>query len=436
MSANDLVITPFFLGMFLVFAYLARPFVSNRETKKYFFPALLLKFLGAISLGLLYQFYYGGGDTFNYFEQSEWIQKAFAKDPYLGFSILLEEGGVRVPHTYEFTNQIWYYKDPSSFFIVKLVAFFNLFTFQTYSSTALFFALFGFSGLWALFSVLQKKYVFPNKRLFAFGVLFFPSIVFWGSGILKDSISLGAVCWMTWSIIRWIDFKKRGVIEFLALLTSFWLLYVIKVYILICLVPAIGAWLLFKNLYLIRTTIAKWALFPLFFIVFLGGGYFGLVQLTEQNEIYRLDNLAERSRITAYDIRYGWGARTGGDGGYDIGLPDGSWFGMIKLIPSAISVTLFRPYIWEVKNPLMLLSSLEAILIILLSVRFISKRKRRTFLRDPFLIFCLSFTLLFAFAVGASSFNFGTLMRYKIPMLPFYLIFLSAPQKKIEESQR
>ena len=32
--------------------------------------------------------------------------------------------------------------------------------------------------------------------------------------------------------------------------------------------------------------------------------------------------------------------------------------------------------------------------------------------------------LVFAFAVGVSTYNFGTLMRYKIPVLPFYAIFL------------
>jgi hypothetical protein len=32
--------------------------------------------------------------------------------------------------------------------------------------------------------------------------------------------------------------------------------------------------------------------------------------------------------------------------------------------------------------------------------------------------------LLFAFAVGFTSYNFGALVRYKIPMMPFYYIAL------------
>jgi thioredoxin len=42
----------------------------------------------------------------------------------------------------------------------------------------------------------------------------------------------------------------------------------------------------------------------------------------------------------------------------------------------------------------------------------------------PDVVFLLVFSLTFAFAVGVSTFNFGTLVRYKIPLLPYFLIAL------------
>ena len=39
---------------------------------------------------------------------------------------------------------------------------------------------------------------------------------------------------------------------------------------------------------------------------------------------------------------------------------------------------------------------------------------------DPYLLPALVFTITFAAAVGMTSGNFGTLARYRIPMLPFY----------------
>jgi hypothetical protein len=45
----------------------------------------------------------------------------------------------------------------------------------------------------------------------------------------------------------------------------------------------------------------------------------------------------------------------------------------------------------------------------------------------------LVFSVIFAFAVGFTSFNFGALARYKIPFMPFYFIalfILADAQKK------
>ena len=98
--------------------------------------------------------------------------------------------------------------------------------------------------------------------------------------------------------------------------------------------------------------------------------------------------------------------------------------GMLKLVPAAVNVTLFRPYIWEVKNPLMMISSLEALTLLILTVFVIAKARLKIFmfLKEPTVLFCLLFSLSFAFAVGVSTYNFGSLVRYKIPMMPFYSI--------------
>ena len=45
-------------------------------------------------------------------------------------------------------------------------------------------------------------------------------------------------------------------------------------------------------------------------------------------------------------------------------------------------------------------------------------------MKDPNLLFFITFSLIFAFAVGISTYNFGALSRYKIPCLPFFGAFL------------
>ena len=99
---------------------------------------------------------------------------------------------------------------------------------------------------------------------------------------------------------------------------------------------------------------------------------------------------------------------------------------MLELAPQAIITALFRPYLWEVINPLMLLSSIESLALLLLTIYVMWKARWKLFsyVDHPDVLFCLVFALVFAFAVGVSTFNFGTLSRYKIPMMPFYLLSL------------
>jgi len=146
----------------------------------------------------------------------------------------------------------------------------------------------------------------------------------------------------------------------------------------------------------------------------------------EEDSKYSIDKIAKTSMITAYDIRYGWGAREGIGSGYSLGELDGTWQSMLSLAPGGINVALFRPYLWEVRNPLMLLSALESLITLFftLYVLFGVGLKFPRYLKSE-VIFCFVFVLIFAFGVGISSYNFGTLSRYKIPLLPYYFSALA-----------
>ena len=54
-------------------------------------------------------------------------------------------------------------------------------------------------------------------------------------------------------------------------------------------------------------------------------------------------------------------------------------------------------------------------------------------LTDPLIMYCFFFSIVFALFVGASTLNFGTLVRYKIPCLPFYAISLFLIYEKVKE---
>jgi hypothetical protein len=425
MELRDLIVTPLVIFIVYAIAYLVRPWVTDDINRRYFFPALTVRIIGALAAGLVYQFYYGGGDTFAYHTHgSRPLWEAVMESPADGFRLLFANGEYG-PGIWKTASRIWYWNDPQSFFVIRIAAILDLFTFSSYSATAVLFAVIAFTGAWMFFQTFYKLY--PDiHRWIAFSVLFVPSVVFWGSGIFKDTITLSALGVATYSFHRIMMERKVGLFSILLLLLSFWIIFSIKKYILLCFLPAVLLWWWARHLSGISSLMLRMVVAPIIGIIAMFLAYYAVVKVGEDDARYNISRLAETAKITAYDIRYGWGARTGEGSGYTLAELDGSWQTMLSLAPSAINISLFRPYLWEVKNPLMILSGLEAFLLLILTLQLVWRVRDKIFsyVQKPDVLFCLVFALVFAFAVGVSTFNFGTLSRYKIPMMPYYLLAL------------
>lgn len=165
---------------------------------------------------------------------------------------------------------------------------------------------------------------------------------------------------------------------------------------------------------------------PFTILFLLAGGYYSVELIGQENRRYNLERLSYTAESTARWLSY-VSEREGGSG-YTLGDFDYSFSGIIRKTPSAIWVTLFRPYMWEVKNLAMFFSALESLILLIFTVsvlvNIIIQRKIMTLFTNPVVVFCLVFSIIFAFAIGISTYNFGTLVRYKIPMMPFYIIGL------------
>jgi hypothetical protein len=423
LEIRDLLVTPFVLLLVYIGAYMVRPFVTDELNRKYFIPAFTARVVGALALGCIYQFYYHGGDTYNFHTYgSRIIWQAFMDSPEKGIRLLLANGEYD-RETFEYANHIYFYTDHSSYAIIKLAAFFDLFTFSAYSATAVLFAVISFVGSWCLFLTFNSPYSKWNFQL-AIAALFMPSVVFWGSGILKDTVSLACISIATYLIKKIFIDGKFSLLKSVVLVLVLYITLKVKMYILLCYIPAAISWVFARKLAGIGSLMLKVMILPFGLVLALILGYVMVVQIGKQDYRYQLENIATTAQVTAYDIAF----QTGQDAGstYAIGELDGTITGLLKLAPKAINVSLFRPYIWEVRNPLMLMTAIESffIFLIFLYVIFRAMGKISVALSDPTVIFCFVFSLAFAFAVGVSTFNFGTLSRYKIPLIPFFLLGL------------
>jgi hypothetical protein len=428
MSYTDIIIGPLYLLMIYLWArsYQRKRQVNN-PVYKWYTKGLMVKCFGAILVCLVYQFYYGGGDTINFFYSSQVLTRVFEKNPEAFIRILIGDDSWQAFSAFDSDTgwPLYYRKDAAAFFAVRLFSPLTILSFNSYIGTAVLLATLCYVGIWRLF--LLFNYIFPSiDKQFAISILFIPSIVFWGSGILKDTITLGATGLFAAHFYSLAIQRKYSISNLAYLFLAGYLLIAIKPYILFALIPGAIVWLSNEQLAKMQSQALRTFLAPIIFVLSIGMGYFMLSQMSSYLGAYSLDNVLEKAVISNTDQKQ---AYYGGNS-FDIGTFDPTVSGVATKAHLAIFATLFRPTLLEARNPLMLISAFENAYILLLTLLLIFRLKIFGFFRvvgeKPLLVFSLLFSLFFAFSVGIATSNFGTLVRLKIPCIPFFVSSLFA----------
>lgn len=407
--------------------YMSKSYTGT-PIRKYLIYAAAIKIIASQLIAMLYVLYYQGGDTTGYFNLSAiYTSNLFVETPGVSFAqkLLLSGEEFKVVARDNFYENPYGYHE-SSMAVIRLASYINLITGSSFQGTSMIFTLFCFSGAWVLYLTYIKLYPKLYREL-AVSILFVPSVVFWGSGILKDTLCMGAIGWLFWSFTH-LFFIKEGksffqyFIYILSIYISVKVLLVVKVYILAAMGAGLVIWLLISYVNKIRNKYIRRFSLPFIFMLAVAGVVFGLSFFSEELGAYALDSFIE----TAMALTYNLGNLQAGSA-YSLGEIDGSISSILLIFPKAVNVTLFRPYLWEVRSVIMIFSAIESLLVFILFIYvFYKVRIFPSFalaLGNGILVFSFIFSLIFAFAVGMSSGNFGTLVRYKIPMLP---IFFSA----------
>lgn len=431
-DVKDFFITPIFIYIFYrIIKYIAENKVENPEYGRILKNVYWVKVIGTLSICLIYEFYYYGGDMESYYWGAQSLWKAFFNDPDIFFKLLFIKGETILDQKGNANEQALFFSYINSkkflstpeFTVIKLSGIVSIFTYHTFTSNALFFSMYSMFGSWKLFKLLTELYPKLVKE-FTFTCFYIPSLVFWGSGILKDPITFGSLCIIVYAVYHMFilfEFKLSYLIEiFICSL----LILLIKPYILLSAVPGLLSLILFANLKKIDLPLLKTLILPFLLIMVGFAGYILINSMKEQMGKYAIENIS-----TTLEAFQNWHYAEGelyGSTVYSIGdMTDLSTFGFIKKIPLALNVTFFRPYIWESRKPIIILSAIESLWFLILTLQTFRKVGVigffRTIRNDPFILFCFIFAMIFGFAVGISSYNFGALARYKIPCMPFYL---------------
>lgn len=431
MELLDFIIGPIYVGIILFIGLRISSRFTDPIDRRMFNLGLLVKLISSFVIGVIYWFYYQDGDTVYYFERMLRVSSVLKSNISLGLKLVFSAYPEEADETYFLMTSLRAF-DTASYMVVRVAALVNTVCFGIYTNVALLFSVFAFSGLWQLYKIACDALPQVSKRYLGFAILLFPSVVFWGSGLLKDTLTLGGITWVIACFYRGVILRENRIRNILFMLVIGYFVSVIKSYILVAFVPAAFLWYVAEKS-LASSGAASRSLSPVFAT---GAILLSLVLLSLLGNIlgrYSVENLqyeAEAMQQWHHQVEeiYDYEGSS-----YSLGNTDFSTVGLITKAPIALITTFFRPFPWEVGNPLMALSSLESLA--LFSIGFLaffqsSKNPEyslaRVFKQYPILQFSLVFSLIFGFAVGFTAYNFGALVRYKIPCLPTVGIVLAA----------
>jgi hypothetical protein len=221
-------------------------------------------------------------------------------------------------------------------------------------------------------------------------------------------------------------FIKRQKIfsNLIALSIAIWIILAIKPYIFMALLPGSLIWLVRKRMERLGGAFLRALVGPVLLTIAVVMGYLMLDSMKNVLGGYSIDNVLEKAVITNQDLKADYYQGNS----FDIGDFDPTIPSMLSKAPAAIVAAIFRPYITEARNIVMIISGFESILLIYITLRVLIKLRIIGFFlyagKNHLLTFALIFSLFFAFSVGISTSNFGSLVRYRIPVLPFFLASL------------
>lgn len=385
--------------------------LSKRETsgwKFVFWIALLLKLLAGVGIGLLYTNYYpSGGDTLWYFADGSKIA-ALARTDWSGYFNFLWGSA----HDIEGLS----FHDPRALFMSKLVSVFCLLTHDHYWLTAGYLSLMCFVTAWFLVKELvtiNAKWSVPAAIAF----LFFPSVVCWSAGIIKESVAMSCLYFLVWLLLRLWSSKRIELLLWLLLPLTLWVLWNLKYYYLAVFLPVATTLVVMQRIVLPYLNLPGWVkgivwcgvfLLPLYIASQVHPNFY-----PERFLNVIVENYQAFTKISNPEDQVV----------YNTLEPDVQ--SMIINAPKALMTALFRPFIWEASTFLQRVLALENLLVLILTGAAFLQMRTAVFSPYRLLIFStLVYAILLAVFLALSTPNFGTLVRYRVGFMPFFVLII------------
>lgn len=431
MDILDLLLTPIYLAVFYLLA--RRTVNSNADNPiygAYYMRGIAAKFGATIFFALIYIYYYKGGDSLAFYYCVAPLYKLTFTQPSIYFRFLFGFQEYYPVECLRFADEhgvMYLLRGSPTLTTIRIASVINLVSFNSYIVLCLFFAYISFTFQWLAFRLVVSVRPQLHKAL-AVSFLFVPSVLFWGSGVGKDSIMLGSILLAFYCFYSAVILKQNMMRNILLLLVTAYLITLIRGFIIFTLIPCCMLMAVTYYREVFKSTIIRVVVGPLLLVLGVGLSIFFVQSLGNSVSSYSIDSLQQKAE--GFKSWHSYLGETQGGSAYSLGSEvEYTPLGILKQAPMAIAITLFGPFIWQVRNPIMLLSAIESLFLLFYTLKALfNKRIYAIFsilIGDHLVVFCLAFVAILSIAVGITSFNYGALVRYRIPILPFFGMLLS-----------
>jgi hypothetical protein len=432
-STSDFFV--FFIYALIGYALIRFVIFKNRDKDFYLMVKVFfgLKLFSAIVMSLLTVYYWKIGDAISYFHEGENLFQLFKKDisniKYL--FIPVEHYTSQLNTENDLIRTVNGAGQESGFLVSKLCAVFYPFALGKYLLINFFFCFISIVGQLKFYTVLIKRY--PHlKKAIAISVLFMPCLLLYSSTIYKETLCYSCIGFAFYNFHQIIN-KRNAVWNTFFLILNIFFILIVKNYVIVSFLISILLLLFFKfvGIMLRRSLITKLLI------------TFSLISLSTflVYNIHLLDPYVLSFVDTSNVFQQYYNSDFGETSSFEIGEIETSVSGLIKKIPIGFYSTYFRPHLWEVKKPIVLFSAFESFLFLAFTLFTLVKKWNNLFRlvrNDLFARLSLYYSIILGIIIGLNTFNFGTLIRYKIPVVPFALLFVLllyyyTPPKKTEK---
>ncbi|HEX6227524.1 MAG TPA: hypothetical protein VFZ52_24070 [Chryseolinea sp.] len=418
MKAVIVVLNLAFLGFF--FFQIWRQ--EKSDLRKFFVPALALKLASGILLGLLYTFYYSIGDTFLYFQDGVRLA-ALARTDIASYFSFLWAGDDSFP--------IWStlaYQQPRAMFLSKVTSLFCLLTADNYWVTSMYFSGIAFVSAWIFVKKIDGRFT-QERSAAILGFLFFPSVIFWSAGIIKESLAMASLFFLSFIFLKtWWRQKINGM-EWLLIVLALWLVWNLKYYYLAIFLPVVFTALALRYVlskFIIKNLAIKillWCLLftlPLLIISILHPNFY-VERFTDVvvSSYYQFEGISNSEDMIHYkDLKP-------------------TPVSMMTNSPWALFSGLFRPFITEARALLQWLIAIENLILLMLATAAVTQTKKLVASPYRLLLFSIiMYSILLCVFLALSTPNFGTLSRYRVGFLPYFVFVISIENPFINKLMR